>query len=55
MDRFGVFWQVVPTLLSDLMSDPDLAKSKRLAEAMLKMVKFDIAKLKAAYEGPAAA
>jgi predicted 3-demethylubiquinone-9 3-methyltransferase (glyoxalase superfamily) len=51
VDRFGVFWQVVPTLMGDLMADPDLAKSKRLAEAMLKMVKFDIAKLKAAYDG----
>jgi predicted 3-demethylubiquinone-9 3-methyltransferase (glyoxalase superfamily) len=54
VDRFGVSWQVVPTLLGELMEDPDLAKSKRLAEAMLKMVKFDIAKLKAAYAGPAA-
>ena len=54
VDRFGVYWQVVPTVLGDLMADPDLAKSKRLGEAMLAMDKFDIAKLKAAYEGSAA-
>ena len=51
-DRFGVYWQVVPSMLCDWFSDPDLAKSKRLGEAMLGMKKFDIAKLKAAYEGP---
>ena len=54
VDRFGVYWQVVPSMLGDWMADPDLAKSKRLGEAMLGMKKFDIAKLKAAYEGPPA-
>ncbi len=54
VDRFGVYWQVVPTILGDLMADPDLAKAKRLGEAMLAMDKFDIAKLQAAYEGTSA-
>lgn len=47
-DRFGVSWQVVPTILTDLMLDPDPAKAKRVTEAMLKMVKLDIALLLAA-------
>ncbi len=47
----GLSWQIVPTLLSELMSDPDRAKAKRVAEAMLRMVKFDIAELKRAAGG----
>lgn len=50
-DRFGVSWQIVPAALGDMMADPDRAKAKRAAEAMLTMVKFDIAKLKSAYAG----
>jgi len=50
-DRFGVSWQIVPTDLVGMMADPDQAKAKRVADAMLKMVKFDIAALKAAYSG----
>ena len=38
-DRFGVSWQIVPTILIDMMSDPDRAKAKRAADAMMKMVK----------------
>jgi len=41
----------VPTALGKLMSDPDPAKTKRVMEAMLKMVKLDIAALKRAYDG----
>ena len=52
-DRFGLSWQIVPTVLGDMMSDPDRAKAKRAADAMLKMVKLDIAALKAAYAGTA--
>jgi predicted 3-demethylubiquinone-9 3-methyltransferase (glyoxalase superfamily) len=48
-DRFGVSWQIVPTVLGEMMADPDRGKAKRAADAMLKMVKLDIAKLKAAY------
>ena len=50
-DRFGVSWQIVPRILGDMMSDPDPAKAKRASDAMLQMVKIDIAALKAAYEG----
>jgi predicted 3-demethylubiquinone-9 3-methyltransferase (glyoxalase superfamily) len=49
-DRFGLSWQIVPTLLFKLMADPDKAKSKRASDAMMKMVKIDIATLKAAAE-----
>jgi predicted 3-demethylubiquinone-9 3-methyltransferase (glyoxalase superfamily) len=50
-DRFGLSWQIVPTALGDMMSNPDRAKAKRAADAMLKMVKLDIAALQAAYAG----
>jgi predicted 3-demethylubiquinone-9 3-methyltransferase (glyoxalase superfamily) len=50
-DRFGLSWQIVPTVLGEMMSDPDRAKAKRAADAMLKMVKIDIAGLKAAFGG----
>jgi predicted 3-demethylubiquinone-9 3-methyltransferase (glyoxalase superfamily) len=52
-DRYGVSWQIVPTILSQLMSGPDPARARRTAEAMMKMVKLDIAALKAAHEGQA--
>jgi predicted 3-demethylubiquinone-9 3-methyltransferase (glyoxalase superfamily) len=47
-DRWGLSWQIVPKRLGELMTEPDRAKAKRVAEAMLKMVKFDIAGLEAA-------
>lgn len=50
-DRWGITWQITPRRLLDLMSDPDRAKAKRVAEAMMKMVKFDIAALEAAARG----
>jgi len=50
-DRFGLSWQITPTLLGKLMADPDKAKAKRASDAMMKMVKIDIAALKAAHEG----
>jgi predicted 3-demethylubiquinone-9 3-methyltransferase (glyoxalase superfamily) len=50
-DRYGLSWQIVPTVLGELMTDPDRAKAERVGEAMLKMVKLDIAKLIAAAEG----
>lgn len=50
-DRYGVAWQVVPTKLAELMSDPDPVRSKRVSDAMLKMVKIDVAALQAAYDG----
>ena len=48
IDRFGLRWQIVPTRLDELMSSGDAARSKRVAEAMLKMVKLDIAALERA-------
>ncbi len=50
-DRFGVSWQVVPTIFGDMMADPDRVRAKRVTDAMMKMVKFDIAALKKAYAG----
>ena len=50
-DRWGLCWQIAPKRLGELMSDPDSNKSKRVAEAMLKMVKLDIAELEAAASG----
>ncbi|HVF18367.1 MAG TPA: VOC family protein [Steroidobacteraceae bacterium] len=52
--RYGVSWQITPTLLGKLMADPDKEKAKRASDAMMKMVKIDIAALQAAHEGKAA-
>ncbi len=49
-DKYGLSWQVVPTILPELLSDKDAAKSQRVMEAMLQMVKLDIKKLKQAAE-----
>ena len=48
-DKFGVSWQVVPTVLPELLSDEDPSRSERVMQAMLKMVKLDIKKLQQAY------
>jgi predicted 3-demethylubiquinone-9 3-methyltransferase (glyoxalase superfamily) len=50
-DKFGLSWQVVPTLLIDMLHDKDSEKSEGVTEAMLQMKKIDIEKLKAAYRG----
>ena len=50
-DKFGLSWQIVPTVLGELLSAKDAAKSRRVMQAMLKMVKLDIKKLKEAYAG----
>src|SRR3954468_11804839 len=50
-DKFGLSWQVVPTRLSELASDPDSARVGRVMGAMMKMVKMDIAALEAAARG----
>ena len=50
-DKYGVRWQITPTALNEMMSSPDRTKAKRVAEEMMKQVKFDIAKLEAAFEG----
>jgi predicted 3-demethylubiquinone-9 3-methyltransferase (glyoxalase superfamily) len=49
-DKYGLSWQVVPTVLGKLMQDKDPEKSKRVMEAMLQMDKIDIKTLKQAYE-----
>jgi predicted 3-demethylubiquinone-9 3-methyltransferase (glyoxalase superfamily) len=50
-DKYGVSWQIVPTVLGELLNDTDPEKSKRVMNAMLQMGKIDIEKLKQAYEG----
>jgi len=50
-DKFGLSWQVVPTVLVELLGDPDPAKAQRVMGAMLQMTKIDIARLREAYEG----
>jgi predicted 3-demethylubiquinone-9 3-methyltransferase (glyoxalase superfamily) len=50
-DKFGLSWQVNPTILHKMLSDPDPAKSQRVMKAMLQMKKIDIAGLKRAYDG----
>jgi predicted 3-demethylubiquinone-9 3-methyltransferase (glyoxalase superfamily) len=53
-DRYGVSWQIVPAVLGEMMKDNDKAKARRVAEAMLQMVKLDIAGLRKAYDGATA-
>jgi predicted 3-demethylubiquinone-9 3-methyltransferase (glyoxalase superfamily) len=50
-DKYGVSWQIVPAVMDELMSDKDPVRAKRVSDAMLKMVKLDIAELQAAYSG----
>ena len=52
-DKFGVSWQIIPSILGDLLQDEDEVKSGRVLQAMSKMEKLDIADLKRAYEGEA--
>jgi len=49
-DKYGVSWQIVPSVLGEMLQDKDAGKSKRVMEAMLKMDKLDIKRLKQAYE-----
>jgi len=50
-DKFGVSWQVVPTAMGKLMSDPDQNKTKRVVQAMLQMDKLDLNRLQQAFDG----
>ena len=54
-DKFGLSWQIVPTIMDEMLTDRDHNKIARVTEAFLKMKKFDIAKLKDAYQGRSAA
>lgn len=51
MDKFGLWWQVTPTVLTQYISDPDASKVQRVMEAMMKMGKIDIAAIEKAYNG----
>lgn len=47
-DKFGLYWQVTPIILPQLLSDPDRAKAGRVMQAMMKMIKLDVSAVKAA-------
>jgi predicted 3-demethylubiquinone-9 3-methyltransferase (glyoxalase superfamily) len=49
-DKFGLSWQIIPSILGELLGDKDPGKSERVWKAMLQMNKFDIKTLKRAYE-----
>jgi predicted 3-demethylubiquinone-9 3-methyltransferase (glyoxalase superfamily) len=49
-DKYGLSWQIVPTILGEMLSDPDPKKAERVMKAMLQMKKIDIKGLKQAYE-----
>ena len=50
-DKYGLSWQVVPSALGELMTDPDPAKANRVTQALMQMSKIDVAKLEAARDG----
>ncbi|MDP9289838.1 MAG: VOC family protein [Thermoproteota archaeon] len=50
-DKFGVSWQIVPNVLSDMLQDKDAMKSERFMKALLQMKKIDIQSLRKAYAG----
>jgi predicted 3-demethylubiquinone-9 3-methyltransferase (glyoxalase superfamily) len=50
-DKYGLSWQIIPSALGKLMSDPDPQKSQRVMQAMLQMDKIDIKRLEQAYQG----
>ncbi|HUJ81894.1 MAG TPA: VOC family protein [Candidatus Acidoferrales bacterium] len=49
-DKYGLCWQIVPTILGELMADKDPKKAARVMQAMMKMIKIDINKLQQAYD-----
>jgi predicted 3-demethylubiquinone-9 3-methyltransferase (glyoxalase superfamily) len=50
-DKFGLSWQIIPSVLGRLLGDKDRVKANRVMQAMLQMKKIDIAKLQQAYDG----
>jgi predicted 3-demethylubiquinone-9 3-methyltransferase (glyoxalase superfamily) len=50
-DKFGLSWQIIPAVLGEMLGDKDPAKAGRVMQAMLRMVKLDIAALRRAYDG----
>lgn len=51
-DRYGLSWQIIPSALGEMLSDPDPKKAQNVMQAMLQMRKIDIAALRRAYEQP---
>jgi predicted 3-demethylubiquinone-9 3-methyltransferase (glyoxalase superfamily) len=51
-DKFGLSWQIVPAILSELLSDPDPQRSQSVMKALMTMKKLDIRKLKEAFDNP---
>jgi predicted 3-demethylubiquinone-9 3-methyltransferase (glyoxalase superfamily) len=51
-DKFGLSWQIVPSIVGRMMSDPDAGKSKRAMQAMMRMGKIEISVLQKAFDGP---
>jgi predicted 3-demethylubiquinone-9 3-methyltransferase (glyoxalase superfamily) len=49
-DKYGLSWQIIPSVLGELMQDKDAKKSEKVRQAMLQMDKIDIKALKQAYE-----
>jgi predicted 3-demethylubiquinone-9 3-methyltransferase (glyoxalase superfamily) len=49
IDKYGLRWQIVPAVLLKMMADKDKARSKRVSDAMMQMIKLDIAELEKAY------
>jgi predicted 3-demethylubiquinone-9 3-methyltransferase (glyoxalase superfamily) len=52
-DKFGVTWQIIPTVLGRMLGDPDPAKAARVMKAMLQMHKIEVTQLEEAYEAAA--
>jgi predicted 3-demethylubiquinone-9 3-methyltransferase (glyoxalase superfamily) len=50
-DKYGVSWQIVPTVLYELLNDPDRGRAQRATQAMMQMGKLEIAVLEAAAAG----
>lgn len=50
-DKYGLAWQIIPRQLMEMMQDKDPMKAKRVMEAMMKMIKIDVAELERAYDG----
>jgi predicted 3-demethylubiquinone-9 3-methyltransferase (glyoxalase superfamily) len=51
VDKYGLSWQIIPTQLLELMTDPDPEKANRVVQAMLQMQKIDVAALQRAHRG----
>ena len=51
IDKYGLRWQIVPEVLGEMIANSDKTKAKRVTEEVMRQVKFDVAKLEAAYNG----